>query len=317
MKRESSGFCSGKASTVLTEQALQWLVDLHSGDAEAPAWDAYLQWCETSPQHQHAAHAAERLWERLGSALERPPASSRRVPLLGLTIALSLAGGLYWQAQTQGWVADQVTALGEHRTLNLADGSRLELAPHTRVDIDLEGDRRVLRLYAGELFVQVAADAQRPFEVLAGNGRMRALGTGFDVRREGEQVRMVVTEHSVRVTLEGDAQAVDVDAGQAVQFGPHGLEDAQAVDIASATAWRRDRLVFNQQPLGEVLEQIGHYHLGLIWVRDNDLRRLPVTGVVATDDTHAQLQLLQRTLPLRVRQFPWLTVIERDDARQK
>lgn len=301
----------------LTQQALQWLVDLHSGSAEAPGWDAYLQWCETSPQHQRAAHTAERLWERLGSALERPPAPSRQAPLLGLAIALSLAGGVYWQAQTQGWMADQMTALGEHRTLNLADGSRLELAPRTRVDIALEGDRRVVHLYAGELFVQVAPDAQRPFEVLAGNGRMRALGTGFDVRREGEQVRMVVTEHSVRVALEDDPQTVDVDAGQAVQFGPHGLEAARAVDVASATAWRRDRLVFNQQPLGAVLEQIGRYHRGLIWVRDPDLRGLPVTGVVATADPDAQLQLLQRTLPLRIRQFPWLVVIERDDSRRQ
>lgn len=316
MKPERIDTSSDTASSTLTEQALQWLVDLHSGSAEAPDWDAYLQWCETSPQHQRAAHTAERLWERLGSALERP-APSRQAPLLGLAIALSLAGGVYWQVQTQGWMADQMTALGEHRTLHLADGSRLELAPRTRVDIALEGDRRVVHLYAGELFVQVAPDAQRPFEVLAGTGRMRALGTGFDVRREGEQVRMVVTEHSVRVTLEDDPQTVDVDAGQAVQFDPHGLEAAQTVDVASATAWRRNRLVFNQQPLGEVLEQIGRYHRGLIWVRDTDLRGLPVTGVVATGDTDAQLQLLQRTLPLRVRQFPWLTVIERDDSRRQ
>ena len=37
-------------------------------------------------------------------------------------------------------------------------------------------------------------------------------------------------------------------------------------------------------------------------------------GIIATDDTDAQLKLLQRTLPLRVRLLPWLTVIERDDS---
>ncbi len=303
-----------KPSPLLTEQALQWLVDLHSGTAEAPTWDAYLQWCETSPEHQRAAHAAERLWESLGSALERPPGSSRRLLQLGLVVALGLAGGLSWQAEHQGWMADQVTGLGEHRRVTLADGSHLELAPRTRVDIDMQAGRRVLHLYSGELFVQVAPDTQRPFEVRAGRGSLRALGTGFDVRREGEQVRMVVTEHTVRVTLDGDPQTTDVEAGQAVQYGPDGLSRSQPVDVATATAWRRDKLVFNRQPLGEVLEQLGRYHRGVIWVRDNSLRDLPVTGIIATDDTDAQLKLLQRTLPLRVRLLPWLTVIERDDS---
>lgn len=304
-------------SPSLTEQALQWLVDLHSGTGEAPTWEAYLQWCETSPEHQRAAHAAERLWERLGSALERPPSQSRRLPVLGLVLALGLAGGLFWQSEQQGWMADEVTGLGEHRTVRLADGSRLELAPRTRIDIEMRSDRRVLHLYTGELFVQVAADAQRPFEVEAAKGRMRALGTGFDVRREGEQVQMVVTEHAVRVTLDDNLQSAEVEAGQGLQYGPDGLSPARSVDVTAATAWRRNRLVFNRQPLGEVLEQIGRYHRGVIWVRDDHLRGLPVTGIVATDDTAAQLQLLQRTLPLRVRQWLWLTVIEQDDSPRK
>ncbi|MCU1733574.1 MULTISPECIES: FecR family protein [unclassified Pseudomonas] len=317
MKRSIVDASRNTSPPTLTEQALQWLVDLHSGLPEAPGWESYLQWCDTSSDHQRAAHAAEKLWDSLGITLERPPSAARRLPQWGLAVVLSLAGALYWQAGKQGWMADQVTGLGEHRSLTLADGSRLELAPRTRVDIEMEADHRVVHLYAGELFVQVAPDAQRPFDVLAGRGRLRALGTGFDVRRAGEQVHMVVTEHSVRVSLEDDSQTVDVEAGQAVQYGPDGLSRTQPVDVGAATAWRRDRLVFNRQPLAQVLEQIGRYHRGLIWVRDNDLRQLPVTGVVATDDTDAQLQLLQRTLPLRVRQFPWLTVIERDDSRSK
>lgn len=304
-------------SPPLTEQALQWLVDLHSGTTESPTWEAYLQWCEISPEHQQAAQAAERLWERLGSALERPSTPHRRLLPLALVVALGLAGGVFWQADQRGWMADQVTGLGEHRTLRLADGSHLELAPQTRVDIKLQGDRRVLHLYSGELFVQVAPDTQRPFEVHAATGRLRALGTGFDVRREGEQVRMVVTEHVVQVILDGDPQTTDVEAGHVVQYGPEGISRAQSVDVGAATAWRRDKLVFNQQPLGEVLAQIGRYRRGLIWVRDETMRDLPVTGILATDDPDAQLKLLERTLPLRVRLLPWLTVIERDDSRRK
>lgn len=299
----------------LTEQALQWLVDLHAGEGPSANWEDYLRWCETSEEHRRAAHAAERLWERLGSAVDRPKA--RRLPLLGLVLAIGLAGGSYWQAQSHGWMADQRTAVGERRSLQLADGSQLELAPRTRVDIEITDTQRLVRLYAGEVFVQVAADPQRPFEIEAGNGRMRALGTAFDVRNSGDSVQLVVTEHTVRVTHGDAAQVAEVEEGQGLQYGVQWLSRPQAVDVSAVMAWRRDRLVFNERPLGEVVGELRRYHPGVIWLRGDELNSLPVTGIVGTGDVAAQLQLLQQSLPLRVRQLPWLTVIERDTARTK
>lgn len=299
----------------LTEEALQWLVDLHAGDASETQWDAYHSWGERSPAHQNAAANAERLWQSLGSALQRPKARQRGAPLLGLLLALGLAGGSYWQAQEAGWMADQRTAVGERRQLQLADGSQLELAPQTRVDIDLRGDRRVLHLYSGELFVQVAPDKARPFEVQAADGTLRALGTGFDVRRDGSRVHLVVTEHSVGVTRAGSAGQTVVKAGQSLTYDAQGVAAPRAVDASSATAWRRDRLVFDARPLGEVLDELGRYHTGLLWVRDPSLRNLPVTGLFDTRDLDAQLALLQQSLPIRVRKLPWLTVLELDENR--
>lgn len=299
----------------LTEQALQWLVDLHAGEGQSANWDDYLRWCAISPAHQRAAQTAERLWQRLGSTLERP--KTRRTPLLGLVLAIGLAGGSYWQAQSHGWMADERTAVGERRSLQLADGSLLELAPRTRVDIELTGKQRLVRLYAGEVFVQVAADPQRPFEIEAGNGRMRALGTAFDVRNSGDSVQLVVTEHTVRVTHGDAAQVAEVEEGQGLQYGVQWLSRPQPVDVSAVMAWRRDRLVFNERPLGEVVDELRRYHEGVIWLRDDELSSLPVTGIVGTGDVMAQLQLLQQSLPLRVRQLPWLTLIERDPARTK
>ncbi|MEG0859353.1 MAG: FecR domain-containing protein [Pseudomonas sp.] len=319
MKPQPSSPPADKPDSALTRQALQWLVDLHSGDEQKTAWEGYLHWCETSPEHQCAAHAAEQLWERLGSALQRPAPRSRRLPVLGLLLALGLGTGLTWQGSEQGWLADQRTGLGERRTLQLADGSQLELAPQTRVDIELDGNPRLLRLYSGELYVQVAADPQRPFEVEAAGGRIRALGTAFDVRSKAEDVHVVVTEHAVRVSLlaDGTAQTAEVQEGQGLDYGTKGLTQPYAVDKSAETAWRRDRLVFNNRSLGDVLDEMKPYHPGLIWVRDESLRQLPVTGIVGTDDLAAQLQLLQQSLPVRIRQLPWLTLIERDTSRSQ
>lgn len=299
----------------LTEQALQWLVDLHAGEGQSASWDDYLRWCETSPAHQQAAQTAERLWQRLGSTLRRP--KNKRLPILGLTLALLLGGSLYWQGHSHGWMADQRTAVGERRQVQLADGSQLELAPQTRVDVLFEQHRRVLRLYAGEVFVQVAADPQRPFEVEARGGRIRALGTAFDVRHGESSVQLAVTEHTVRVSLDSTAQAIDVPQGQGLRYGSRWLSQPQDIDVNAATAWRRGRLVFNAKPLGEVVDELGRYHTGIILIRDAELRDLPVTGIVGTADTAAQLQLLEQSLPVRIRKLPWLTLIERDPTRAR
>ncbi len=314
MRRRPSDRALDEPLPDLYEQALQWLVELHAEGAQSARWDDYLRWCETSPAHQRAAQTAERLWLGLGNTPRRP--ARKRLPMLGLALALLLGGGLYWQGQSQGWMADQRTAVGERRQVQLADGSRLELAPQTRVDVHFEHDRRVLRLYAGEVFVQVAADAQRPFEVEAQGGRMRALGTAFDVRRTQNTVQLTVTEHAVRVSLDDDAHVAEVHEGQGLHYGTHWLSQPRAIDVEAMTAWRRGRLVFDAKPLGKVVEALGRYHHGMILIRDADLRELPVTGIVNTDDPAAQLELLQRALPVRIRQLPWLTLIERDPTHR-
>ncbi|MFC0709332.1 FecR family protein [Azorhizophilus paspali] len=296
---------------LLIEEALQWLVRLHAGDAADDDWLAYEQWCRSSPEHRSAALVAERLWQELGSVLRRPP--RRIVPIVGALLALGLGLVLSWQGHERGWMADHRTAMGEHRHLELADGSQLELAPETRLDLDFDARRRTLRLYAGELYVRVASDPARPFLVEAADGSIRALGTGFDVRREGSRVRLVVTEHAVRVSR-GD-ERIDVQAGQSLEYGEHGLSAPVAVDIDSATAWRRHRLLFDGQPLGEVLDALSRYQPGLLLVRDERLRRLPVTGLFDTRDPDALLELLERSLPIRVRRLPWVTLIEPDDSR--
>lgn len=301
----------------LTEQALEWLVQLHSGTADESAWLAYDHWCQASADNQSAALHAERLWTCLGSALQRPRHKGRRVAMLGLALTIAATAGLGFSGHQQGWMADQRTGVGERRQVQLADGSTLELAPQTRVDIDLQAGQRTLRLYAGELHVQVAADPSRPFVVQAAAGEMRALGTGFDVRRDGEQVRLVVTEHSVRARVRqpGNTEQVDVPAGEGFSYDGQHVLGPYPVDASAITAWRRDRLIFDGQPLGEVLQSLSRYHSGLLLVLDSELKQLPVTGIFDTADLDAQLTLLARSLPIRVRHLPWLTLVEPDDSR--
>src|SRR6202035_408397 len=67
------------------------------------------------------------------------------------------------------------------------------------VRVELTPQERHIRLDDGEAFFEVAHDAGRPFVVQVGNTRVIAVGTKFSVRRNGDDIRVVVTEGKVRV----------------------------------------------------------------------------------------------------------------------
>jgi transmembrane sensor len=313
---------SDKSLDPLTEAALEWLVRLHSGDATARDWQAYDTWRGADPARQNAATAAERLWEALGPALR----VRRSRPLRTLTAAVLLICGALGLALTAGWfgppaalLADHRTSLGERRSVILADGSRVDLDTATKLDVDFTAERRRLVLYGGAIHVTVSPDASRPFEVEAAGGVTRALGTAFDVRNDGRQVRVAVTEHQVRVTYpRGDTgAAASLSAGQQIAYGPDiGLAAAKLADTRRLTAWRRGYLVFDNRPLGAVIDEMQRYHAGWIVVADAQLRNLPVTGVFDLNAPEALLGAVAVALPVRLRSLPWLTLIEPDPTRK-
>jgi transmembrane sensor len=194
----------------------------------------------------------------------------------------------------------------------------LEVDTNTRLDVKLDGATRRVILYGGQIHIAVAPDAARPFQVEAAGGVVRALGTAFDVRRDGDAVRVAVTEHVVRVTYPRgpDGARADVAAGQTVAYGPEmGLGRVGAANLTAATAWQRGRLVFDEKPLREVVAEMERYRPGLILIRDERLAKLPVTGVFDLKDSDALLQALVETLPIKVRVLPWVAVIEPDPSR--
>ena len=91
-----------------------------------------------------------------------------------LLVAVNLGPG--W---LRAWQADFSTGTAETRTLTLADGSRVTLAPESALKIAYTPAGRNLRLLAGRAFFEVAPHAARPFRVTAGAVNVTVLGTGF------------------------------------------------------------------------------------------------------------------------------------------
>lgn len=253
------------------------------------------------PQYRGAARAARARAEREG----RRRRGRRMAGSLGLAAMLVLALGIGWYrwdpAQPERRYA---TAVGERRSLTLGDGSVVELDTDSAVTVRYNRRQRSLVLTQGRAQFDVAHAPERPFTVQAGEGSVRAVGTRFQVRRQREAVQVTLLEGVVAVSAPDPAAADAVRtatliAGQALQFGPHGVWVRDRADLDAAQGWTRGELRFRQRPLHELLEEANRYAPVKVRIADPSLKGMPVSGVFSSSDQASLLQALEHVLPVR------------------
>lgn len=295
----------------LTERALEWLVRLHSGEETEADWNAWHEWRGESEENEAAACRAERVWQQVGPALKPGRAGRMAAGAVVVLLSASVAGALLEPfGPMGGWFADEATGRGQIRQATLPDGSRIMLDTATSFDIRYSPEQRKLELRGGQVFVEVAPDAARPFVIETGGGAVTALGTAFNVRSDETGVSVAVTEHAVRVAY-GASLPVNVSEGEATSFAPGSAPlRPWVVDAESVAAWRHGTVVFENLPLGAVLDEIARYRRGTVVFTDSSLKDLPVTGVFNTNAASAFFDALEVTLPVRVTELPLVTIVQ-------
>lgn len=299
----------------IVEEAAGWFAKLNDGKPSRRHRDAFSAWLNTDPRHADAYTDIQRLWDGAGeipvlkehnNALQ---ANKKKVTRrqLGAVALLLVSGGLLWRYTPSGPRPDFETATGQRKSLTLADGSAVELAAQTQIALAFTPAERRVILLAGEAYFNVAADARRPFIVDAGRANARALGTAYAVSRAGNDVRVIVTEHTVQ--LSSGARSVEISAGHRASFDGARLSTPEAADTRSDLAWREGRLIFTHAPFGHVAATINRWRKGRLIVVGEALAQQPVTIIAEIDRIDEVIERLGEILPTRIVQLsPWLTL---------
>lgn len=186
---------------------------------------------------------------------------------------LLVGGGLWWHSmQTAGYTNPSggaaktfATAVGQRDSVRLTDGTRVVLAPESRLTVAMGyGDNvREVEL-KGEAYFDVHHDAAHPFVVHAGGADIRDLGTTFTVRATGERgVRVAVTSGSVSLAAAQASPnaAIVLRPGDAGTVGADGQTLAERGGAAEPdTAWTRGRLVFREAPVSVVRSELRRWY---------------------------------------------------------
>lgn len=271
-------------------------------------------WLAESSRHKVAYLQLKAAWERterlaaLKSPLPRVPAprsgAVRRFALLAAaTVAIFFGGSAYlsWRQQSE---QTYTTAVGRMRTVQLADGTRMELNTNTHVRADVTDKLRIVTLESGEAYFDVIHDARHPFIVYAGNWRITDLGTKFSVFIDGDDIRVLVREGRVRVDpMHGPAPSRPMVAQAGYAVIAKGLEtlvlSKPDADIASDLSWRGGMLEFDHQPLADVAAQFNRYNAKQIKI-EGSARKIPIGGSFKADNVDVFVQLLHRGFGLSV-----------------
>lgn len=305
--------------------AADWWVRLRAPDATDETVDQWLAWTLEDSRHLASFERINAFAARLGSldtvsrqslvrAFTQPAVAPRRrwLPLAAAAsvAAVTLSGGLY-MAWTH-FVPDVTTqvynsAIAQNRDITLPDGTQVALGAASTLTTEFSKGQRHVELKNGEAFFQVVHDQGRPFVVAAGDISVRDIGTAFDVRRTGERVTIAVTQGRVEIAdlnqKPGESRrgALEVTAGQLVSYDPatSGLI-VGSISPEQATAWRKDRLEFIDEPLSTVVANLNRYSTRPLYIADADLDRLSYTGSIRTDAIDSWLGALPQVFPLRV-----------------
>ncbi len=305
----------------VVEQAIAWRVRLASGTCAAQEISACQHWRAQHPDNELAWQRLDALGGRFAAitpgighaALDgarHDPQRRRALKALALLIAAGGTGVIATQGSgLQPWLADLRTGVGERRKVTLPDGGSLHLNASTAVDIHYSSEQRLVRLYQGEIFIETAADPQRRlFWVSTTQGRLRALGTRFLVREQGELCDLAVYAGAVEVHPGNGANASVVNQGFQTRFSANGVQPLQTANN-ERSSWIDGVLVAREMRLGDFTAELNRQRQGVLRC-DPAVADLRISGVFPLDDSERALQAVARTLPVQVvyRTRWWVTL---------
>lgn len=293
------------------QHAIRTWMRRHSGAWRENDEVALQAWLAANDEHRKAYEKVARAWATAG-ALRHDPTYESAPPsrfvitktaiaaciallALGVGIALAPAAFRWWN----GPEVNLVTVKGQPQTFTLEDGTSVLLDADSQLVAHIGYHGRRASLVRGEALINVAHDPARPFEVALGAGRIRDLGTRFDIETLPDSKRIAVLEGRVGVlTARGQTLLV---AGQSGGYDDAGnLQPVRSFDL-TAVQWSQGLRRFDREPLGDVLERLTRYHAITFVYTDTQLKNLRFSGNFSTDDQELFLRTLAAVLPIRLK----------------
>jgi transmembrane sensor len=291
----------------ILDEAAGWFARQHD---DAMDWEGFTAWLEADPCHRQAFDELCALdsdlylhGKDLGSGFSDVPGSvSKDAGLrwgrwagLGGAVAAALALVVVMQPAERGPpIQEYRSAAGHSRQVALADGTRVALAPDSRLSVS--GPELALE---GTAYFDVPHKPGRELAIRAGSFTISDVGTRFAVANESGSVSVDVADGSLSVSSERLDKAIALTTGHGIKADEQTIRLTQ-VNPADVASWRNGRLQFENAPLTLVVRDISRYSGRTVTV-DPAVGGQPFSGVIAIDNGDTAARNLAQIMALDAR----------------
>ncbi|MEO7456690.1 MAG: FecR domain-containing protein [Gemmatimonadaceae bacterium] len=197
---------------------------------------------------------------------------------------------------------EYATGRGERSTIHLADGTRVTLAPLTRVRVHPGFGVKARELtIEGEAILDVVHDTTHPFRVYMRDAMAEDIGTRFAVRSlAGDtSITVAVAEGAVSLGRRSDSTSAATNiirAGRLGRIDANGHASGASSGIGNYFGWADGHVDFSDTPLVDVQRTLARWYDVDLRVADSTLRTRRVTARFDGQSIHAIVSALAITL---------------------
>ncbi|TSA32501.1 MAG: DUF4974 domain-containing protein [Porphyromonadaceae bacterium] len=230
-----------------------------------------------------------------------------------LLLPLMIAGGLvysYLAQKGETTASQQVSSTifspkGARVSFLLPDGTSGMLNSNSKLTYSLPFNKKRQVSLEGEAWFDVMKDEEHPFEINTGSSTVKVLGTRFNVMAYPEEsyVEVVLQEGKVDFLDKTGDRTVTMLPSERLVFRSSKISKTVA-DPSKYIGWTKGRMVFNNDPMGEVARRIERWYNVKVVLADKELEKYSFRGTFEDDKLEEVFRLLSLTSPIRYKITP-------------
>ena len=282
---------------LFTEQAKTWqaienikienAIDI---DAE---WNAFSERIAEAPEQK--VYSSEKKKEKRFNLF-----AAIRIAAILIILAVSAFVIYYYSSQPK---TEIILAKAQQIENNLPDGTSVTLQTGSTIEYPnkFEGGKRNVKL-TGEAYFNVTPDKTKPFVVSVDDIQVEVLGTSFYINSHHGNVEVVLTSGKVAVYKKNKPNEVTfLHPGEKAAYSSkeQTIEKSTNLD-PNYMSFKTRRLVFEDNPLKEVVETLNKVYLSDIRIKDNAIAGCRLTATFDNQSIESILNVITATLDLKV-----------------
>ena len=307
--------------SILTDaqkQAIRWHSKMNEADCSLKVRQNFESWLSEAPENKEAFEMIQLFWNDYAqlsvvgdNELSRARQFAKQVQLTnkrrntGLMLIFLMIGVFAVDPQIgiKMFAQHYQTAKGQSSRVVLSDGSFIQINTDSEIRVfDFLGTRKVW-LAHGEAWFDVHHDPSSDFWVETSQGKIKDIGTRFNVLVVNDKTTVSVEEGEVELETRAKRHLSLIENQQAELDIQGNLSSKTNVDLSTISAWRSGILIFQNQSLAEVLQQISRYHQVEFSINDSSLKQKTISGRFSTTNLVSTLHTLSVGMRLNIVQY--------------